>query len=199
MAMLVTLDGKPLANAGTTLASALRAARSAAGAGRVVVEAVADGGPVSPAVLEHPPERDPFANELRLTSHDVGALLAPALAEVAAVLRRAGEDQSRVARLIHEGRLPQAVDVLPSVLEAWGQAQRAVEVVDEAVAAGTGVRGWEGGSRPALGSLAAQLTELKRSLAGEDWSGLADVLEYGLAEQASAWAERFEALVRAQR
>ena len=152
--MRVTLDGKPLPGAGTTLGSALSAARHAAGAGRVVVEAVADGGPVAPAVLENPPTRDPFARELRLSTQDVGAMLTGALSEVAAVLRRAADAQPRLARLIHEGRLLQAVDGLPMVLEAWGQAQRTMEVVEEALASASGVKGWGQGDRPEARELA---------------------------------------------
>ena len=36
-------------------------------------------------------------------------------------------------------------------------------------------------------SLAARLTEVRRSLAGEDWSALADVLAYDMGDQAEHW------------
>jgi hypothetical protein len=40
-----------------------------------------------------------------------------------------------------------------------------------------------------IGALAGKLEEVKRSLASQDWSGLADVLAYDLSEQAQRWRQ----------
>lgn len=183
--MRVFLDNEELAGAGTTLASALEAARRESG-GRFVIEAVADGDPVHPSDFESPPERDPYAAELRFKSADARSLVRETLAEAADRVSALREIQQQAALAVQGGRLGETLRDIGVVLDGWSTVRRALEL---AMASGFLAGAAQDSEIEAVvKGLAERLGELKRALAAQDWSGLGDVLAFDLDEEAGRWS-----------
>ena len=191
--MQTFLDNKPLNPDRATFAAALRAgADEAARAGRVIVEAMLDGEAVADDVLERPPE-EPLGRELRLTSVEPRALVRVTLMDAADALDSARQDQQRSAELIQSGKVEDALPQLGAAIQTWQAVRDAVEksaallrIPLDSIALPGGASGTDT-LIELIGSLAGRLEEVKRSLAAEDWSALADVLAYDLGDQAERW------------
>jgi hypothetical protein len=186
--MKTYLDGQPLlVPEPATLAGALRAASDEAGRkGRVVVEVQVDGERANDALVEDPPEA-PVGNEVRLISVEPRLLVRVTLMDAVDALEAARQKQLRSAELIQRGKLEEALPPLSEAIQTWQTVRDAVE--KSAAMLGIGVEALGGG--PGMGELVkallARLEEVRRTLAGEDWSALADVLAYDMGEQAERW------------
>ena len=186
--MKVILDGNEVNAAGTTLGSALDAAQRLAG-DRFIIEAQADGNTVPGEHLESPPDNDPYAHELVLTSADPNAMVNVMLHEAADLLDDVRKYQRSAGAQIQSGNLETGVKTVGDVLEGWSAVQRAMEL---AAASGAldadAVEGSDRASMEALvASLAPPLKELKVALEHQDWSGVSDALSYDLDEHAERW------------
>jgi hypothetical protein len=197
--MQVYLDDKPL-NGCDTFAQALRTASDRAQqAGRVIVEAYLDGAAVSEAVLERPPD-EALGGELRLTSVEPRALVRVTLMDAADALDTARQDQMRCADLIQTGKVEESLAPLSSAIQTWQAVRDAVEKSAALLRMpldSVSLPGSVSGTDTLIGLIAAlsgRLEEVKRSLAMEDWSALADVLAYDMAEQAARWRQVLVAL-----
>jgi hypothetical protein len=189
--MNVLLDGRPLhLPEPRTLASAIRiASAEAEQRGRVVVEVQIDGAPAPDELLEDPPEA-PVGSEVRLMSVEPRSLVRVTLMDAVDALEAARERQGRSAELIQIGKLDEALAPLSEAIETWQTVRDAVE--KSAAMLGMDLRelgAAEGDSSidELVATLAARLNEIRRTLAGEDWSALADVLAYDMGEQTDRW------------
>ncbi len=190
--MQVFLDDSPLPNQ-PTLAAALKAAADlAARSGRLIVEASLDGQTIPDAVLESPATA-PAGNLLRLVSVNPRLLVRLTLQDAADALDAAAADQRRCADLIQSGKVDESLAPLTTAVETW-------QVVREAVEKGAAILHMpldtltSGTADPdrlpdLITALTSRLEEIKRSLTAQDWSGLADVMAYDMAEQAQRWKE----------
>lgn len=195
--MRVYLDEKAVGGEHGELARALRAGvEEARRAGRVVVEVYLDGERVDGAVLlDAGVAGDVRVGEVRLVSVEPRGLVRATLQDAAAALESAAACQRSCAGLIQAGKVEEALGPLSSALQTWQAVREAVEKgtalaqlpLDEMTFPG----GASGADRMVdlIGSLASRLEEVKRSLGAQDWSGLADVMEYDMAEQAARWRE----------
>lgn len=194
--MKVYLDDEPLAGAGESLTAALEAGREAAGSGgRVIVEVWADGAPAPEDDLANPPAREPYAVELKLVSAEPASVVADAFSLAAEALDEARRLQQAAAESLQTGETSEAMQSLRGALEVWEQVRRSVtdgcallgvgpgEACD---AAGSGADG--AGLEELVAALMGRLLDIKRAVASEDWSGLADVLAYDLDDEAVRWS-----------
>jgi len=193
--MRVLLDDRPL-NAGTaSIADALAAARAdAEGRGRVIVEAVLDGEPLTDDQIAAPQAGSTRDSELRFVSADPAELVSSTLVGVAQSLDDAKADQAATAEHLTLGRMTEAIERLTQALRTWDAAR-------QAVLNGTRLLGLsvetlrvrtDRGEVPLsdqVRSLTGRLAEVKRAVEAQDWSALADVMAYDLADQADRWRE----------
>ncbi len=189
--MRVILDGQELAQAGSTLESALRAAIEGAGE-RLVIEATADGASVPMEHLENPPSDDPYAEKLEFVTADPVALLQVTMGEASDHLVTIREHQDAAADAIITGEVNEALPAIRDALEGWTSIRAAIELVINALA-GSGVLDSQELLESSLAGLAQELAALRDALASQEWSSVADSLEGELAEQAEQWGEWFRA------
>lgn len=195
--MQVYLDGQPLVVERATLASGLRAASEAAQQrGRVVVEVYVDGNLVSDTILSDPPD-EVLGAEMKLVSVEPRLLVRETLLDAAEALDKAGQEQSDAADEIQSGRVEGAMPLLQSAILKWQAVRDAVEksasLLDiplESRIEGPGDRNLG----QVVDGLATSLTEVRRSLESEDWSGLADLLAYDMADQVKSWQDMLRSL-----
>lgn len=181
--MRVLLDGLELKNAGLTLASALDAAREGAH-GRMLVEVVADGKPVPPTDIDHPPAAAPYADQLEFTSADGPAMVRFAALEAADLLEQLPALHARAAGQIQSGDVHSALETIKQVFQAWGHAHGAVRLISSAKSAAANPELAE-----SMTELAQRLNEVKRALTQQDWAGVGDALAYDLDAPAARWRE----------
>lgn len=188
--MQTYLDKQVLAVDRPTLAAALRAGADAAErAGRVIIEASADGAALSNDQLDAPSDEDTGIGEVRLVSAEPRALVRVTLLEAADTLERVGPDHAAVAKMIHEGRLEDAMSELASLLDVWRAVQESVDKGSALIGLTLeNVRlGDVGHVGQLVEQLAGRLEELKTALANQDWSTVADLIEFEMVEQAERW------------
>jgi hypothetical protein len=193
--MHVYLDDKQLTRDWPTFASGLQAgADEAARSGRVIVEAQLDGSAVAEDILERPPE-ETLGDELRLVSVDPRELVRVTLMDAADALDSAREQQERCAELIQTGKVEESLAPLSAALQTWQAVKDAVEksaallhLPLDTITLPGGVSGSES-LVELIGALAGNLESVKRSLASQDWSGLADLMAYDLSDQARRWKQ----------
>ena len=180
----------------TIAQTVLEAKQLAANRGRIIVDAHCAGQPVDLDLLDTQFDQSlPGHDELRLTSAEPAALVAAALRGIAESLTSLEAEQHRAATEICCGRVSQAAGRLPAISSVWersaqtvGQAQQMLAVFDQ-VGASAAAAGIDAATaRVHISALATHLKILKAALAHEDWSSLADLLEYGLCETAQSWA-----------
>lgn len=195
--MQVYLDGQPLAVERATLASGLRAASEAAQKrGRVVVEVYVDGSLVSDTILSDPPD-EVLGREMKTVSVEPRLLVRETLLDAAEALDRAGQEQVDAADEIQSGRVEGAMPLLQSAILKWQAVRDAVEKSASLLEIPLNSRVAGPGDRnlgQVVDGLAASLTDVRRSLEAEDWSGLADLLAYDMTEQVRSWQDMLRSL-----
>lgn len=198
--MKVQLDGEPLPDA-PTLREGLRAAIDHADArGRIIVEALGDGTPLTEAQLADPDRGGSTVRELHLRSADPRPLVAGTLRDGAELLRQVRGGQERSAAALQEGRLEQALEGLREVLSGWETARRMLEgslallKIDlQAVEVTITRRGTRERSNAAerVEALADLLRSARTHVQAEDWSALADLVGFDLDVESRAWEGMF--------
>lgn len=198
--MKVQLDGEPLPDA-PTLREGLRAAIDHADArGRIIVEALGDGTPLTEAQLTDPDQGGSMVHELRLRSADPRPLVAGTLRSGAELLRQVRGGQERSASALQEGRLEEALEGLREVLSGWETARRTLEgslallKIDlgavEVTITRRGTRERSSAARR-VEALAELLRSARTHVQAEDWSALADLVGFDLDVESRAWEGMF--------
>lgn len=194
--MNVYVDEQALPADMPTFAAALRAAAEAAERrGRIVVETTLDGQPVPDELLRNPPQ-EPVGTDLRCVTAEPWSLVRVTLMEASDALESARALQAASAEMVQAGRVAEALRPLSEAVATWQVVRDAVE--QSAAFMGmplepAGAPAAEGGGADAalagelIASLTKNLNEIRRSLAGEDWSSLADVLAYDMGDEIDRW------------
>lgn len=199
--MKVFLDGEELAVKGASLGTALAAGTAASEEkGRIIVEVWADGDPAPESDLSSPPEREPYASELRFVTAEPKSLVRTVLLDVSDALSATRDTQRQAADHLQVGETGQALVELGDAVRTWETVRRAVEegcaLVNIPTATGSTIAG--GGINSALvEDLASNLTSIKKALADQDWPALADLLSFELDEQIDRWQEELNRLADA--
>ncbi|MEM1183634.1 MAG: hypothetical protein AAGI53_01395 [Planctomycetota bacterium] len=190
--MQAYLDDEPLTS--TTVASAIEAARDAAGArGRIVIEVLADGSPIDGALLDEPPTTDAGIAELRMTSAELGSFVSVTLADAADALRASTEARLHAADAMDQGRFDAAGDSLAKLLGVWAMARDVLDKSGQLIGVDPStltLADPEGGSisgAACIDGLVRVLGEVKSAVGDEDWSQVSDLLHDELDEQARQW------------
>ncbi len=194
------LDDELLTVMRPTLASALAAAVALASTkGRIVVEASAGGVRIPDEKLESPGE-DEVAEDIHFISVEPRALVRTTLLDAAEALDQARTSQLSCARMIQAGELDQSLEPLGKALETWRAVRDALERSVELLGLpGEGALAAVGGEQIAamVQSLWTRLEEVRRSLAQQDWSALADALSYDMSDQVEQWKMTLRGLAEA--
>jgi len=199
--MRVYLDETPVGEEQPSLDLALRAGASAAEArGRIVVEASADGVPLTEEQLAGLAGDCPTIREVHLKTSDPYALVNVTLLDACDALAGVRQAQSQAADLINAGKPEQAMPKLQEALATWQAVCDVVEKSAKVLHLNLDKISFasSGGEQQVVGTLFGELTdrlvEVKRGVIHEDWSALADTLAYDLDAQAGAWDLMLRAL-----
>lgn len=202
--MTVFLDDQPIDVARPTLAAVIDAGRLAAQErGRVVIEVKRNGRAVDGSELDDPPEIPEPGAEFRLISADPHALVRTTFLDVADMLPPAAELLTQAAVALQTGRVQDACADMTEALTAF-------ETVRSVIQQGPGLLNLgadelldpSGATTPVsarLTVLTGHLEAVKTALIGQDWSGLADLLEGELGEDSREWGALLEQLSEAVR
>src|SRR5689334_9539572 len=110
--MRIVVDNEPLTAAPSSISAALAVARmNAEQRGRVVVEVLLDGEPLTDAQLSDPPTA-PRGGELRFTTAEPAELVGSTLVGVAETLADVKGEQQAAAELLTLGKMSEAMDRL---------------------------------------------------------------------------------------
>ncbi len=189
--MQVFLDDIAIEVDQPTLAAALRAGvQRAQGLGRLVVEVQGDGRVLGQEALVSPSkERDEYG-EVRIMTASPGLLVRSTLSDATEALVLVEADQAEAAGQIQRGELVEARKTLERAVQTWQAIMTALAHSAELLSLDLGkMTVGEGG--PSVGMCINQLIEQLKAmvvaLSREDWSTLADSLEFDMAEQARTW------------
>lgn len=183
MEQRATLDGISLAEQALTLSEAMDLARQRA-SGRLIVEILADGLPVPPADIDHPPDRRPYCGLLEMFSTDRRAVIDETIAALDAAFEELTREQESVSRLLRRGELTSALGSIGEVLARWESVRGAIVLLCRAGAAGPELESL-------MSELARRLREVRDAVVSEDWAQLADLMQHEL--QSVAESIRFKA------
>ncbi len=194
--MRVFLDGEQIDVSPPTVAGAIDAARSRSeAAGRIIIEALADGAPLDDDVLGNPPHDAAGYQELRFTSTPPGPFIRVTVLDAAESLDQVKRDQAEAARAIQTGRRADAVEPLRRVLEGWALVRDVLDKSQQLCGLGAAeidLPNGEKGQR-LVDDLAEKLGEIRAAFQRDDWADAGDVLAYEMPEQADRWRSLLEA------
>ena len=198
--MRIVVDNESLTANPGSIAEALSTARlNAEQRGRVVIEALLDGEPLTDAQLSDPSTAPRNSGEMRFATAEPAELVGSTLLGVADTLADVKQEQQAAAELLTLGKMSEAMDRLHRALRTWEGVRQAVidgttlmgmSVETTRVQTPTGERAMSDQVR----ALATSLGEVKRAFGAEDWSALADALGYDMQERADQWRETLIAL-----
>ncbi len=193
--MRAYLDDTELPGPLPTLAEALDAARTAAGArGRIIIEASADGQPLSDDTLEHPAALPTQPASVQFLSANPGAMVREALRGAADALESARDDQASLVASLDAANLGDARRRLDRVLTAWSACVATVR--DGGALLNLDLARPVAGASPnsRVATLSGTLVEVKRCLNAQDWAGLSDVVLHDLEPQSRDWDAMLKAM-----
>lgn len=192
--MQVTLDQQPCDVAARNVWDAIAEASSIAQSnGRMIVEVIVDGTPLSDAEVSALQEESREASSVELTSANVGALVAEVFAEVDEALGQAEALQTQAAEKLQVGEQAEAMARLSEAVSIWQTAQRALMLgVEAMVGGGRDVK--EKSFDDAIEQLRQQLDAVCDALRQQDMIALSDALMYELPECVTQWRGMLKSL-----
>ena len=173
------------------------------GADRLIIDINADGEPAPDAILDGTDDGASIA-ELRFTTADTGTFLSETVHAAKESLDLIRKDQTTAAEQIRAGEMEDAMHALRAIMEGWQGVRDVVDQVaqlagaDAATLEAHSEAGPEDGAESGqaiIADLGAALTEIRDTLAQEDWASLGDVVEYDLATLADRWDALLDALI----
>ena len=197
--MRVFLDNAPLETepSGRTLADALAAVQAEAGA-RLIVEVHADGEPVPADHLTDPPDTNPHCDELTCVSADRAAIVRVSLGEAADLLGTLSEKYPEIVEQIQVGKTQEGLASLSNVFVVWQSIEQTIQsatrVDGVTFAPSNGDDSVDRLINSAVEQLATMLRELKEAVVAGDFTTVADVIEYDLAQLNLDWQRRLNRL-----
>ena len=194
--MRVLLDNNPCPISPTSIGEALLAASDIAeGQGRLVIEVLVDGQPLTDNDLQQEDRLSESAQEVQLKTTTATDLLSETFANAAAAIHDAHTVHEQAADLIRSGKSAEGMHTLSSALSIWGE-------IHEAVVKGLALAGEDPDSltigevrlTQASSSLQHILADLKNGIAIQDNSSICDCLLYEFPPVSSQWITLLEGL-----
>ncbi len=201
--MRVYLDDTLIENARPTLFGGVSAAAAIAQSkGRIIIQVMADGAPLADEKLADLPDTADGVVELRLTSADTKSIVRVALCDAADLLEAHVDAHKHAAVQFQKGEVQAGFAELDKVVEVWRVAR---ETLDKCAAAigldgdalartAADVHRDFAEASHAVTSLSTKLNELKSGIERQDWSAVADLLEFDLPEQSALWSSMLRAV-----
>ncbi|MBL8762204.1 MAG: hypothetical protein JNL50_12970 [Phycisphaerae bacterium] len=206
MSMRLLLDNDVIFTPRESLALALKTGvEEAERRGRIIIEVHGDGRPLGDDLLSAPPDDASGISELRLISADPNLLVAETLMQAADSLRLARQHQSSASDKFLAGDTDAALDEVKHAFGVWQAVRDAFE--KSAQVLGTQLfeakfdvgNGQTRAAREDVDALTAALREVRDAMEAQDWSALADAMEYGLSGVVDRWEVMLTAIARAIR
>ena len=192
--MQVTLDQQPCVVAGASVWDAIAEASAIAQSkGRLIVEVIVDGAPLSDADVAELQGAALGARTVELTSAHAGALVAEVFAEVDESLALAEKLQTEAAETLQTGAQVEAMAKLAEAINIWQSAQRALTLGMEAMESAGGEADRSATHDPVL-KLRMQLDSICESLRQRDMVAIADALLYELPACVQQWRALLQSL-----
>lgn len=200
--MRVMVDQETVEIARPTLAAAIAGgAAHAESKGRIVVEVKADGVTLAERDIENAPDIPGAFREIQLLTASRAHLAAQVLQAAASALDDVIAAHRFVADQIFATRLEPATNALQETLGVWQQIREGVEQVCVLLASDlptlSGKVGKSEEARELVSGLSSGLGEVRRAVAAQDWSTLADTLTDDLTVLADRWRTLLGALAAA--
>jgi hypothetical protein len=186
--MDIFLDDRMLDSSATTLPAAIADAMGQAG-DRLIIEVTADGAPIPPEHLEHPPTDEPYAGELRFVSADSLSLVRLTLHEAADSLDAALPEHVAIAEMFQVGDSVEALSKLTELLQVWIRIDQALNACRKVAGIGLSDPALADEFNAAADELAPRLAEIRDAVQAQDFTAAADVLAYDLPEHGERWVE----------
>lgn len=190
--MQVLLDDQLLTIERPTLAAALRAAQDAARErGRIIVEAFADGRPISDEQLSNPDDTPSELGRVALRSAEPKALVSFTLVDAADALVHVADDHEDVGGKIQSGETQEALAKLGESIATW---QAVCDILNKSASLlklDLDALTLDSDPTPLSTQFTAMLDKLgsiKTALESQDFSALSDILLYEMAPLARQWS-----------
>lgn len=192
--MQITLDQQPCDVTVDSIWEAIAEASAIAHAnGRMIIEVIVDGTPLTDDELSSLQEQQRSASSIELTSANVNTLVAEVFAEAEESLGQAEAIQNEAAELLQTGAQTEGMAKLSEAVTIWQTAQRALMLGIEAMDGGTSEM--KGKSfDDAVTQLRQQLDSICESLRQRDMIALSDALMYELPDCVTRWRGMLTAL-----
>ena len=198
--MRASLDGHELILDRQSLAAALEAgATRARESGRIVIEVFVDGQPVGGDALEHASDLPMAEQHVEMTTADPASLVRVTLFDAADAMEGSKEEHAACAEMIHRGEVAEAMGALGQLLGTWQAVRSAVDHGGDAMGRPLAEFAGDGSVEQRIESLSRQLDALKRAVADEDLSTVADLLEEDLCDEAGLWADTLRRVAEAMK
>ena len=194
--MRVLLDNDPCPISPASIGEALLAASDIAeGQGRLVIEVLVDGQPLTDNDLQEEDRLSKSAEEVQLKTTTVTHLLSETFANAAAAIHDAHTVHEQAADLIGSGKSIEGMQALSAALSMWGE-------IHEAVVKGLALAGEDPDSvavgevqlTKASSSLQQILADLKNGISIQDNSSICDCLLYEFPPVSAQWITLLEGL-----
>ena len=198
--MKATLDGQDLAVDQPSLASAIEAAAARARErGRIVIEIYVDGQQIEGAALDEASQESLEGRRVEMTSTDPASLVRVTLFDAADAMDHAKDEHASCAEMIHRGEVTSAMGALAQLLGTWQAVREAI--IQGGQAMGEPLGRFDASNSPEERSeaLSKQLEALKRAVADDDLSAVADLLEEDLCTEAGHWADTLRRIAEGMR
>ncbi len=206
MSMRLFLDNDVIFTPRESLALALKTGvEEAERRGRIIIEVQGDGRPLTDELLTSPPDHASGIRELRLVSADPKLLVAETLMQAADSLRMARQHQTAASDRFLSNDVDAALDEVKGAFGVWQAVRDAFEksaqvlgahLLDVSFDAGNGQTR---NARDDVNALTMSLREVRDAMEAQDWSALADAMEYGLSGVVDRWEVMLTAIARAIR
>ena len=203
MSMRLLLDNDVIFTPRESLALALKTGvEEAERRGRIVIEVQGDGRPLADELLAAPPDNASGIHELKLISADPRLLVAETLMQAADSLRLARQHQSAASDKFLANDTDGALDEVKNAISVWQAVRDAYEKSAQVLGTHLFEIRFDAGNgetrtaREDVDALTAALREVRDAMESQDWSALADALEYGLSGVVDRWEVMLTAISR---
>lgn len=203
MSMRLFLDDDAIFTPRESLALALKTGvEEAERRGRIIIEVHGDGRPLSDELLDAPPDNSSGIGELRLISADPRLLVAETLMQAADSLRLARQHQSSASDKFLANDTDAGLDEVKNAFGVWQAVRDAFDKSAQVLGEGLFKITYDIGNgetrtaREDVDALTAALREVRDAMEAQDWSALADSMEYGLSAVVDRWEAMLTGLAR---
>ena len=197
-AMSIYLDDEPIQLDGQDLAALLAAANDhAALSGRMVVQVLVDGQPITADDLQQAADVGVLDREIRLYTAQPAELAGEALEQARDHLGQARELQAQAAELLQQDDASDALRKVADLIDIWLQTQQAVLQTTTLMRIDLDQLTVQDEPVPALiEQMIDRLKEMKQAITDRDTVALADTLEYEWPQLAQRWDDLITVLIQ---